>query len=355
MLSATSSPALASLSLARADTPPAGETGCGCAWPPVLRIDGMNQIRWRLVSLLFWLTVFFNIERLDLDLGQIDTINLPSSVYLIGTVGAVLALMPMFQRRPMLLLIAGALACYVGSLLLTSEPVLGGVHTYLTLSAALMLVLTIYLAYSLGRSLSEFLSAVEEMTFSARGGQLHSGIEAQDLVQREMVFSRRSQRPLSLVLLQAEAESMNLMMHRLIQDIQRMMLQRYLLSTVSRVLSRHVRRTDLITEGPEPGQIVLLAPETTTQDAQALGDRLAQVTRDRLGVEASFSVVTFPEHALTYEELLNVAQSRLREQRVALPPAVEPEEQITRLAQQHAHEPLPPSSAEIADAADAAA
>lgn len=317
----------------------------------------MKHIRWRLVSLLFWLTVFFNIERLDLDLGQIDTINLPSSVYVIGTLGALLALTPTFQRRPAIVLIALSLACYVGSLLVTAEPVLGGVYTYLTLSAALMLVLTIYLAYNLGRSLSEFMLAVEEMTFSSRGGGLHGGTAAQELVQREMVFSRRSQRPLSLVLLQAEADSMNLMMHRLIQDIQRMMLQRYLLSTVSRVLSRHVRRTDLLTEGPEPGQIVLLAPETNARDAEALGDRLAQVTRDRLGVEASYSVVTFPEHALTYEELLNVAQIRLREQRVALPPAVEPEEQITRLAQQHAHDPLPagPDVADIADAADAAA
>lgn len=301
----------------------------------------MKQIRWRLVSLLFWLTLFFNVERLDLNMGQIDTINLPSSVYVFGICGALLALLPAFQRRPVALLIAGAMVCYLGSLLLTAQPILGGVHTYLTFTAALMLVVTILLAYSLGQSLSEFLAAVEEMTFSSRGGRLHSGEEALELVQREMVFSRRSQRPLSLVLLQAEAESMNLMKHRLIQDIQRLMLQRYLLSSVSRVLSRFVRRTDLITEGPEPGQIVLLAPETSTEDAQALGGRLSQMTQERLGFEASFSVVSFPEHALTYEELLNVALNRLRDQRAALPATIEPEDKVTLLAQQHAHDVLP--------------
>lgn len=300
----------------------------------------MRRIRWRVIALLFWLTLFFNIERLDLNLGQIDTINLPSSVYVIATLGALLALMPPFQQRPLGILIGITLAVYLAALVVMSQPILGGVHTYLTFTAVLMLTVTIYLAHNLGRSLSEFIAAVEQMTFPNTGRTLHSQQEADEPVQREMVSSRRNQRPLSLVLLQTEAESMNMLMHRLIQDIQRLMMQRYLLSSVARVLSRHVRRTDLIIEGPEPGQLVLLAPETGTDEAEAFGGRMAQVTRERLGVDTNFSVATFPEHALTYEELLNVALRRLREQHPTLTETIEPEEEITRLAERHAHEPL---------------
>jgi hypothetical protein len=307
--------------------------------------EGMRRIRWRVIALLFWLTLFFNIERLDLNLSQIDTINLPSSIYAIGTLGALLALTPPFQQRPVGILIAATLGIYFGALIGTAQPIIGGVHTYLTFTGVLMLALTIILAYNLGRSLSEFMAAVEQMTFPNKDRPLHAEHEAQEPVQREMVSSRRSQRPLSLVLLQTEADSMNMLMHRLIQDIQRLMMQRYLLSSVARVLSRAVRRTDLIIEGPEPGQLVLLAPETDTDEAQAFGDRMAQVTRERLGVDTSFSVATFPEHALTYEELLNVAQHRLREQRPALSETLEPEEEITRLAEQHAHDALVVSGA----------
>lgn len=305
----------------------------------------MKRIRWRVIALLFWLTLFFNIERLDLNMGQIDTINLPTSVYVLGSLTALLALTPFFQRQPVALLIGGAVACYVAAVLLAAEPILGGVHTYLTFTAALMLVITILLAHKLGESLSEFLAAVEEMTFSSKGGQMPVGAEAQELVQREMAVSRRSQRPLSLLLLQTEPASLDMMMHRLIQDIQRTMLQRYLLSTVARVLTRYVRRTDLVVEGPEPGQLVLLTPETGANEAEVLGGRLAEVTRERLGVETSYSIATFPEHALTYEALVALAQQRLREQRPAMARTLEPEEQITRLAEQQAHDVLPAPTA----------
>jgi GGDEF domain-containing protein len=302
----------------------------------------MKRIRWRVVSLLLWLTLFFNIERLDLNVGEIAALNLnlPTSVYVVGAAAALLALTPTLQRRPVGVLIGGAVVCYIAALLLSGEPVLRGNYMYLTFTGILMLAITVVLAHQLGASLSEFLAAVEEMTFSSKGGQMPVGAEAQELVQREMAISRRSQRPLSLLLLQTEPASLDMMMHRLIQDIQRTMLQRYLLSTVARVLTRYVRRTDLVVEGPEPGQLVLLAPETAPTQAEILGERLSQMTRERLGVATSFSIVTFPEHALTYEALLGLAQQRLREQRPALARTIEPEEQITRLAEQQAHEQL---------------
>lgn len=304
----------------------------------------MALIRWRMLWLLLWLTLFFNIERLDLDLETIDTINLPTVVYPIGIASAIAAITPTFQRRPLSLLIALALGLYAAALLLQLEPLFGDIHTYLTLTCALLLSVTVVLAYTLGRSLSEFMQAVEDMTFSSRGGLLRDERAAQDIVQREMISSRRRQRPLSLVMLQADASSMNLMLHRLIQDVQRLMIQRYVLVSVTRVLARHLRRTDIIVEGPQPGRLVLLAPDTSAEDAQLLGERLAQVARERVGIDASYSVATFPDQALTYEELLNVAEQRLTTQGAGHPPQLEPEEQVTQLAEQHAHEQLAPAA-----------
>ncbi len=273
----------------------------------------MGELRWRVVTLLLWLTFFFNIERLDIDIDNIDTINLPTSVYIIGILIAIAALFSFFQRRSVWLLVGTGVGFYILALVVMRKPVISDVHLYLTLAGILMLTITAFLAYNLGRSLEEFIVAVGEMTFSNKGGRLRSANEAHEFVDSEMSSSRRFQRPLSLVLLQGDASSMNMAMHRLIQDIQRSMMQRYLMATLARVLSRYLRRTDIIIEGEQPGRLVLVAPETTTAQAQVLGSRLQQLAQEQLGMSAHFSVATFPDQALTYEDLLNVAEQRLNE------------------------------------------
>jgi GGDEF domain-containing protein len=165
-----------------------------------------------------------------------------------------------------------------------------------------------------------------------------------------MISSRRRQRPLSLVVLQADPSSMNMMMHRLVQDVQRLMMQRYLLVSITRVLSRHTRRTDIIIEGQQPGRLVLLAPETTGEQAIALGERLTRVAQERMGIDANYSVASFPEQALTYEELLNVAEQRLGRQLPDQRNQLAPEDQISKLAQQRAADVLPPEPQHAAPA-----
>lgn len=299
----------------------------------------MAQIRWRIIALLLWLAIFFNIERLDIS-GP-DTINLSSSVYGIGIVAAIAVLTPAFQRQSVVLPIGLALGAYLATLVLGPDPVLGGAHTYLTFTGFFMLAVTVLLAFHLGQALTEFLVAVEEMTFSSKGGRLRTQAEAQELIHTEMVSSRRTQRPMSLVMLQADATAMNMMMHRLIQDIQRSMMQRYLLSSVARVLSRYLRRTDIIIEGQRSGRLVFLAPETNEEDAIAFGQRITRIANERLGVAAEFSIATFPQQALTFEELLNVAEQRLREHTTIRSSALDPDEEMTNLTEQRLQEQLP--------------
>jgi len=295
----------------------------------------MAQIRWRVILLLVWLTLFFNIERLDLNLGTIDTINLPTSVYFIGIAVAIAALTPTFQRLSVGVLLAIAPLSYILALAAMRKPILGDIHTYLTLTSIFLLAVTIVLSYNLGRSLTEFLEAVEDITFSNKGGRLRSEEEARDAVHLEMISSRRTQRPLSLLMLQADMSSLNMMMHRLIQDVQRLMMQRYLLVSISRVLSRYARRTDIIIEGRKPGRLIVLAPETSGEDARVLGERLIRIAQERMGIDASYSIATFPEQALTYEELLNVAEKNLSGRARDRQLDIAPEDQITQLAQQH--------------------
>jgi GGDEF domain-containing protein len=299
----------------------------------------MAQIRWRVVVLLLWLSIFFNVERLDLDLPGFDALNLPSSLYAIGLLGAIAALTPMFQRRHVGILLGLMIVLHIAMLAIMGKPIFGGVHIYLTLTGVLMLICTVLAAYSVGRCLSEFISAVETVTFSEKGSPMHYEHEGHELVGIEMIKSRRTQRPLSLVMIQANATSVNMLMHRLIQDVQHMMMQRYLLTTIARVLSRYVRRTDILIEGTQDGRLVVLAPETSPDGAVILGERLTQMAEERLGISASYSIAAFPEQALTYEGLINIAEQRLNE--------LEPELQETAVGAPRGVEPPAVSLTEV--------
>ncbi|HEU5013801.1 MAG TPA: diguanylate cyclase [Roseiflexaceae bacterium] len=293
----------------------------------------MASLRWRIITLLAWLMLFFNIERLDL--GSRNTLDIASGVYVIAIAVAVAGMMPTFQRRSILFLIVPTLLLY--ALVLAIDPkrqMLGGIHTYVTFTSLFLLSITLFFAYRVGQALEEFVHAVEEITFSSKDERLRTLNEADDIVQLEMISSRRHQRPLSLVLMEADGASLNMLMHRLVQDVQRSMMQRYVLVTVARVLSKYMRRTDMIIQGKKLGRFYLLAPETTAQEAEAMGLRMARLAQDKLGVQANFSVSTFPEQALTFEDLLNIAEQQLREQRTT-PEELEsePEEVITDRAE----------------------
>jgi len=275
------------------------------------RIQGLNMssLQSRVLALVAWLLVFFSVERVEI--GTFQGINLATAVYIIGMVAVLLPLIPgaMLIPLPMMTGMIGVL--YLISLLIGRGPVVEGAYVYLVLAGAFFLLVTLLLSYLVGQSLEEFRRAVETITFSARAGRLRSRDEASELGELEMTRSRRSERPISIMLLQADASSLNMAMHRMVQDIQRAMMQRYVLATAANVLSRHLRRSDVIFEDGAAGRLVLLAPETGEAEATRMSARIAMVVQEQLGIQVRSSVAAFPDQALTFDDLLRVAEQRL--------------------------------------------
>jgi GGDEF domain-containing protein len=273
----------------------------------------MNILRGRLIALLLWLVACFNIERLDL--GSINTLDLEPVTYVAVAAVVLPPLFGFFQKRPALLVVAlGWVALGIG-LVLDPSPKFGGTSIYLTLVEFILVGGAAVLAHRVGDELAEFRQAVEMITLRDKNDRLHSLGDAQDLVQTQMSASRRLHRPLSVIVLEADARSLNMMMHRFVQDLQRSMMQRYVLAVTARVLARHLRRTDLIIEDGKPGRLILVTPETSEDKARLLGDRLVHLVQDRLGITARYGVAAFPDHSLTFEDLLDTAEHNLRHAR----------------------------------------
>ncbi len=283
----------------------------------------MSSLRRRFILLLLWLIACFNIERLDL--GSVNTIDLEPVVYVVIAVVVLLPLFSVFQKRPAILVIAlGWVALGIG-LVLDPSPKFGDIYTYLTVIEFTLVGGAALLAHRAGEALEEFRRAVEIMTLRDKNDRLHSLHGAQEMVQTQMSASRRLHRPLSVIVLEADARSLNMMMHRFVQDLQRSMMQRYVLAVTARMLARHLRRTDLIIEDERPGRLILVTPETPEDKARLLGDRLVHLVQDRLGITARYGVAAFPDHSLTFEDLLDTAERHLKQdqQKVLDPPSQE--------------------------------
>jgi len=260
--------------------------------------------------LLAWLAFFFNIGRVDIvsDGG----LNLTAGTYVVGLLATLLPLVPLRLKQSLLALAALISALYMITLVFSSTPVVDGVHIYLTLTGAFMVLTTLVLSYQVGQALEEFREAVEMLTFSDKGGRLRNLSDVQETLDIEMTRSRRAGRSLSVMLFQADTSSLNMTMHRLVQEVQRSMMQRYVLAITAKMISQYLRRTDVVFEDPKPGRLVLLAPETGEEEATKVGERIALLVGERLGINVSFSTAAFPQQAITFEDLLNVAEQRLQ-------------------------------------------
>lgn len=289
----------------------------------------MSQLHLRILALIGWLIVFFNIERVDFN--RANEINLAPGVYIVGMIAVLLPLLPYVARYSGTTLAAFIAGLYVLALALGTRPFIADGAIYLTLAGAFMIMINLVLSYRLGQAVDEFRRAVETVTFSDKARHLRSLAEAREMVDVEMLRSRRTERPLSVLLFQADPSSLNMAMHRLVQELQRSMMQRYVLATTANVLSRHLRRTDVVLEDQQPGRLVLLAPETSEDEAIGISRRVTQLIHDHLGVAVQGSVAAFPRQALTFEDLLLVAEQRLQSQPVT---SEEPTE--SGMAEQHA-------------------
>src|SRR6266567_2344420 len=70
----------------------------------------MKSMRWKIALSVLWLSLLFNIERLDFDKGT--NVNLTSSFYVLATATAILFLVVAMSRRFMYILGGGIFLAY---------------------------------------------------------------------------------------------------------------------------------------------------------------------------------------------------------------------------------------------------
>lgn len=272
----------------------------------------MLRLNRYVLALVAWLSFVFNVERLDLNISSPDLFNISFPMYIALVAVAVAGLLvPQRKKLPLTaMLLVGALA-FVTAASLDDRPAWGGGYTYLSFFELSAMLITASLAYIVGRLTAEFLETARTLIFPDTSGRVYGPKEADSLISLQMRSSRRTNRALSVVLIDVNIENAQVALQATAKEIQQLLVKRYSLASLNRLLTKTIRRTDFVLDRSKDGQLVLIAPEMSKQQALALIERLDKTAQRRLGVSVSCGVASFPQQGATFEELLYQAEQDL--------------------------------------------
>jgi len=277
----------------------------------------MKRVLPPLILLIITVSIFFNMERLDL--GQEENIiNLQSFVYLL-VFAAVLTTLLLHANfnLPLALSLFGWIGLYaLGKWVIFPErPVLAGVRLYLTINEVAFLALIVTLAYRVATNLFQADQTIQHITLESLSGRVNALDQAAEDIKKEFIRSRRHQNPISVLALKPARDIQEMPQNKTTEAILKTLRKKYALNRIIHLLDQELRRSDLILTSKEDGQLILLLPETGREASLQIGRRIDEIIQKHLNYPIHYGICSFPEQELTFEQLINKARQELENNR----------------------------------------
>jgi GGDEF domain-containing protein len=273
-------------------------------------------MRRAILYLALFLAFLFNIERLDF--GRANLIDISSIVYILAIIAVASTLIVrQLGRLPLYTLVAGWMGVFfvarLGVTVIQGRPFWGGVYTYLSITEFCLLMIAIVLAHNVTVYLGDFEDAIRNITLADLHQHVQHRVQAQDEIDKEFVRSRRQNYPVSVLVVEPDASSVKVTLNRSVLEIQQTMMTRYVLTSLMRIVSGLTRRTDLIIDQAiDTDSFIVFSPDTDNEQACLLADRVRSNIYHKLGIQVCCGLATFPDEALTFDELIEHASTKIR-------------------------------------------
>jgi hypothetical protein len=265
----------------------------------------MGRLEHTLLYLITALILFFNIERLDYNHESV--INIQSFVYLVAVVAVISTIaLPIFSRFSLSSTLAMWLAVYALLKVASTRPVLSGVYLYITATEVASLTILATLAYRVAGALQEFKEAVETIAL----GDLKDAVlpleKANDLIRKEMRRSRHYHRALSVIVAVPNFKALKDKepLPRPIQEVQEALAYRFSVAKLAKMIREEIRVVDTILEDKKNNRFIVVCPEVDHQNSAVLMEHIRSIVKRNFGVDVQCGAASFPDTALTFEELV---------------------------------------------------
>lgn len=276
---------------------------------------------------LFW-TIFYIL--VVLVIGQLDRadkpiINFAAYFYLIAIfIVPVMVFVPSLHKISVILPMFFWGAIYFALLRIVDRSLTASMNVEVIVLELVILELGVWLSYQLAVAIEGSESLMEIL---AQGTFPHRAIElgaASEQIKNEFARSRRFHRPLSLMVVHAFAKDSEVV-REMLKSLQRDVLARLSNARIGQAIGETLRQTDLLLKD-HVGRYIVLCPETNKESIMHLAERMSKIVEDRTGLQVNCGVASFPEEALTFDDLLDLARERSK-QAVSLNNIIEKDEQ----------------------------
>ena len=269
----------------------------------------MSNLKRSLFWVAFYLAIIFFLGQLD----RVDrpVVNLASYFYILVFVAVpCVVLIPSFYRAPQFVSMIFWASIYFG-LSRVFDRALSAPSSFETIFTEIALLeLGVWLSYQLAVDLAHSQSLVDTMAQSAFPNQAIEIEEASNLFRNEITRSRRYRRPLSLLIIRAVPEN-NDVYQQLFKSFQRDLLNHFSSARMGQLIGEQIRQTDILMRD-RLGRFIVLCPETDKESVSKLGERIHGVLEADTGLQISWGCSSFPDEALTFEDLVTQAREHMK-------------------------------------------
>ena len=278
----------------------------------------MKYFRLAFILLLVYLTIFFNIERLDFQ--QQNTIDIDTFVYVI-TIIAILSVVTL-PRLAEYRIIYGYVFWYFVYFVLkltidrTESFLAGGVYLYLSITEMVFLGVGLWISYYVSKRLTDLEATIMNMTLFGSDRRLMTFENSSNEVQLELYRSRRFNSPLSLLVFELSEYNDSIIMNEGIKELQKEISRHYSIIRLARIFNEASRRTDLVLVKLREDQLVIVSPGITRTEAEKFVTKLEKIAKNDLNLNLRHDVKVFPEEGQTFEGLYNLAIKNIDEQKI---------------------------------------
>ncbi len=176
----------------------------------------------------------------------------------------------------------------------------------------LLVAISAGLAYDVGKRIGQLDRILDGLSSSAYPNRAREIHESLDLIAAEITRSRRYHHPLSVLVFQLYGQK-NKEERKAYTTLENDMRERFAVAKISQILSDLARNTDVILRD-KGGVFVLICPETDANKISILAERIVAAVDESLDSIVGWGSATFPDEAITFDDLLQVARKRLVEQ-----------------------------------------
>jgi GGDEF domain-containing protein len=258
-------------------------------------------MRFLVAALIVWLFLFYNIERLSKPIDLTDV-----AYTFVPLIAALLILVPRLRKLPLGVVLVIPIPVFL-VLKAWWKSRLWGASLPLTVTEVCVIVVTIILARWVSSGVSEFERAITHITIGQVPMLSESFSTGQAEMYQEVRRARHHQRPLALLAIEVEEESIQVALDRMVRETQQAMMKRYVMSDVARMLCDKLEDYDIIAQKND--HFIVLLPEVTSNQLTDLADQLRQAVSEETGVKLQVGTASFPNDAATFESLVKKAIS----------------------------------------------